>query len=124
MYTARTFWIGETLVSLGLMALIGGRLSGDEPEFFVTELVIFMVSFCLALLLGPGKVLAIGVGLAFALATLLAAAAGSCSESDIICFDPEAMFVLGLLFAGALYPGWAFGTGIGALARLQARHET
>jgi hypothetical protein len=121
MYTARTIWIVETLVSLGLMALIGSRLSGDEASSFIeAELVIFLVSFCLALPLGPGKVLTLGVGLAFALATLLAATAGSCSESDFICFGPDAMFALGLIVAGALYPGWAFGAGLGALARLRA----
>jgi hypothetical protein len=121
MYTARTIWIVETLVSLGLMALIGSRLSGDVASSFIeAELVIFLVSFCLALPLGPGKVLTLGVGLAFALATLLAATAGSCSESDFICFGPDAMFALGLIVAGALYPGWAFGAGLGALARLRA----
>ena len=58
MYTARRIWIVETLISLGLMALIGSRLSADEAGFFiVAELVVFMVSFFLTLLLGPGKVL-------------------------------------------------------------------
>lgn len=125
MYTARTVWIAETVVSFGLMALIGSRLSGDETgSFIAAEVVIFMVSFFLALLLGPGKVLAVGVGLAFALATLMAATAGSCSESDFICFGPDVMFALGLIVSGALYPGWAFGTGVGTLARLQTRRET
>jgi integral membrane sensor domain MASE1 len=124
MHTARTIWIVETLVSLVLMAVIGSQFSGDDAgSFIVAELVVFMVSFFLALRLGPGKVLALGVGLGFALATLLAATAGGCSDSDILCFDPGAMFIIGLIVAGALYPGWALGTGLGTLARMTSFAE-
>jgi hypothetical protein len=120
MYTARTIWIVEALVSLALMALIASRLSGDEAGSFIeAELVIFVVSFLLARFVGPGKVLAIGLGLAFGLATVMAASAGSCSGDDFICFGPDVMFALGLMVSGVLYPGWAFGAGIGALARLR-----
>jgi integral membrane sensor domain MASE1 len=124
MHSARSIWIVETLISLALMAVIFSQLSSDEAgSFIAAELVVFMVSFFLALRVGPGKVLVLGVGLAFALATLLAATAGGCSDSDILCFDPGAMFVIGLIVAGALYPGWALGTGLGTLARMASIAE-
>jgi hypothetical protein len=126
MHTARSIWIAETLVSFALMTLIFSWLSGGEAEaFFYAELATFAVSFLSARFwAGPGKVLLAGAGLAFAFATLLAiATSGSCNEGDIICFNPGEMFILGLLVGGAVYPGWAFGTGVGALARLQTRHE-
>ena len=120
MYTARTIWIAETAVSFGLIALIANRLSAEEAQgFLVAELAAFAVSFLLAMLWGrPGKVLALGAGLGFAAATVLAiGGSSSCSEGDIICFSAGDLFALGLLIVGALYPGWAFGTGLGTLAR-------
>jgi integral membrane sensor domain MASE1 len=124
MYTARTIWIVETLVSLGLMASIASQLSGNEAgSFIVAELVLFVIAFFVALRLGPGKVLAIGIGLGFALATLIAGASGGCIDSDIICIGPGGMFALGLILAGALYPGWALGTGLGTLARMTSIAE-
>jgi hypothetical protein len=33
------------------------------------------------------------------------------------------MFAIGLIFAGALYPGWALGTGLGTLARMTSFAE-
>src|ERR1043166_2034184 len=126
MHTARSTWIVETLVSFALMAVIYSQLSGDEAgSFIVAELVVFMVSFLLALLLGgPGRVLTLGFVIAFVFATLMAiAASGNCSEGDIICFDPGAMFMIGLIVAGTLYPGWALGAGLGTLARMTSIAE-
>jgi hypothetical protein len=108
------------------MALIFSRLSGGEAQaFFFAELAAFAVSFLSARFLGgPGKILLIGIGLAVGFATLLAiAVSGSCSEGNIICFDPGEMFILGLLVGGVLYPGWALGAGLGALARMTSFAE-
>ena len=127
MRTARKIWISEALVSSALLALVYSRLSGAEARgFFLAELALFGVSFLLALLLGgPSKVFVLGIGLGFALATLLAiGASNSCSDSDIVCHGPGAMFTIGLVVAGALYPGWALGTGLGTLARLETRPST
>jgi hypothetical protein len=123
MRTARTIWILEALVSLALIASICASLSADEAGgFFLAELVAFGASFLLTRLMGPGKVLLLGIGLCLGFATLLAAGSSdSCSDSDILCFGPGAMFAFGLILSGALYPGWAFGTGLGALARLTTR---
>src|ERR1700751_4029429 len=67
MYAARSIWIAATLVSFGLMALIFSRLSGGEARaVFFAELAAFTVSFLSARFLGgPGKVLLIGIALAF-----------------------------------------------------------
>lgn len=126
MSAARSIWIVEAFVSFALMALIFSRLSGGEARaFFFAELAVFAVSFLSARLLGgPGKVLLAGIGLACGFATLLAiATSGSCNASDIVCFGPGAMFIFGLLVGGALYPGWALGTGLGALARMTSFAE-
>jgi len=76
MHSTRSIWIAETLVSFALMVLIFSRLSGGEARaFFFAELAAFTVSFLSARFLGgPGKVLLIGIGLAFGFATLLAIA--------------------------------------------------
>jgi hypothetical protein len=126
MRTTRTIWISEALVSISLFALIFSQLSTDEAgAFLMTELPLFTVAFLVAMLAGrPGKILALGVGLGFAFAAVLAiGASDSCSDSDILCFGPGAMFAIGLIFAGALYPGWALGTGLGTLARMTSFAE-
>jgi hypothetical protein len=125
MYTARSIWIAETLVSFVLVVLIGSQLSGEEVgSFIVAEFGVFMVSFVLALFFRPVKVLALGVGIAITFATLLSlGGSASCSEGGIICFSAGDLFALGLIVAGALYPGWAFGTGVGTLTRLQLGAE-
>ena len=121
MNTVRTIWITESLLSLAALASVYSVTADQAGDFVVAELVLFAVAFLATLFSGaPGKVLAVGVGLGLALATLLAIAASSsgCGESDIICFGPGELFVIGLIAAGALYPGWALGTGLGKLARL------
>jgi hypothetical protein len=123
MTSTRSLWIAESLLSLAALAAVYSQLATWRAvTFVVAELGLFVIAFVATLLSdAPGKVLVAGVGLGLACATLLAIVAPSsgCSESDIICFDdPGLLFVIGLIGAGALYPGWALGTGLGALARL------
>ena len=119
MRIARTFWIVEALGSALVLVLVySGPASGSTSAFGGIELALFAVAFLLvACLGGPGKVLALGAGLGVVLATLAAAGSPGCGESDFICFTPGEVFALGLIVAGALYPGWALGAGIGALVR-------
>jgi hypothetical protein len=122
MTRTRSIWIAESLLSLAALAAVYSQLATWRAgAFVVTELALFAVAFLAALLSGaPGKVLIAGVGLGLAFATLLAIVASSpgCSEGDIICFDAGGLFAIGVIAAGALYPGWALGTGLGTLARL------
>ena len=124
MRTAHAKWIAESLCSVAALAWIFSLADEEAHSFFYAELALLAIAFLAALLSGrPGRVLLIGVGLGFAVATVLAMAASGCSEDDIICFGPGLTFVLGLILAGALYPGWALGTGLGALARLETRRR-
>jgi hypothetical protein len=94
------------------------HLSGGEARaFLVAELALFGVSLLLTLFVGrPGKLLGVGVALGLALAMLLAIVVSNyCIDGD--CGDGGAGFLLGLLLAGALYPGWALGVGVGTLVR-------
>ena len=59
---------------------------------------------------GAGKVLALGARLGIAFATLL-----GIGGSDFV--SPGDVFASGMIIAGALYPGWALGVGLGALVR-------
>ena len=124
MTALRRFWIGEALVSFAALVLVASQLSDQMGEFLLIELVLFAVAFSVAAAVGPGKVLALGVGLAFGVATLLSVfASESCTGEEFICFGPGAMFALGLILSGGLFPAWAFGAGLGALARLTSRAD-
>jgi hypothetical protein len=112
MARARTLWIVEALASaLALVLVYRCPASGETGALLGVELALFATAFLLtAYRGGAGKVLALGVGLGLAFATLLAMGA-----SDF--FSPGELFVIGMIVAGALYPGWALGVGVGALAR-------
>jgi len=112
MAATRTLWIAEALVSALAVALVyDAAATGETGAFLAIELPLFAVAFLLtAFVGGAGKVLAVGAGLGFAFATLLAFGASG-------FFSPVDLFVIGLIIAGALYPGWALGVGVGALTR-------
>lgn len=127
MYSARSiFWTVQTLVSVVLLVVIAGRLSDREAHLFLlAEFAAFAVAFFLALLLGgPGKILALGIGLAVVLPTVLAGTISCNTPGGDICIGPGAVFLIAFIVVGALYPGWAIGTALGTLARLRARRET
>jgi hypothetical protein len=113
MARTRTLWIFEALASAVALALVYRALASDGTGALVgIELALFATAFLLtAGLGGAGKVLALGAGLGFGFATLLSVGGASGF------FSPGELFVIGLIVAGALYPGWALGVGVGALAR-------
>jgi hypothetical protein len=113
MARTRTLWILEALASAVALALVYRALASDGTGALVgIELALFATALLLtAGLGGAGKVLALGAGLAFGFATLLSVGGASGF------FSPGDLFVIGLIVAGALYPGWALGVGVGALAR-------
>ena len=95
------------------LALVYRALASDGAGALAAiELALFATAFLLtAYLGGAGKVLALGAGLGFGFATLLSVGGASGF------FSPGELFVIGLIVAGALYPGWALGVGVGALVR-------
>jgi hypothetical protein len=121
MQTVRTTWLIVALASLGAIGLIFDKLGSTDVAgtFILAELGLFAVAFMGTLVSGrSGLVMTVGIGLGFLFATLAAVStSGSCSESDFICFSPGEVFVFGLIAAGALYPGWVLGVGIGSLVR-------
>jgi hypothetical protein len=117
----RSFWTVETVLSLALLVGSFAAVSaytGWGTPFAVAELALIAISFLLARLVGgPGKVLGVGVALDFGLAVALAIAASSfCIDTD--CGDAGEAWGYSFVGAAALYPGWALGTGLGALLRL------
>jgi hypothetical protein len=108
------FWVGESLLSLLAVAVISWTNS-----LIFAELLSLLLAFLLVVIFGgPGKVLALGVGLGLALAIVGALVAGSEAPGMVDIFpSPGEAFASGLLGSGAVYPGWALGTGLGALAR-------
>jgi hypothetical protein len=125
MRTTHSFWIGEVLASLAALALVYNGVPDEAHTYFVAELALLSVAFLATLLFRrPGKVLLVGIALGFALASLMAlGGSASCGEDDFICLSPGELFAIGIIVAGALYPGWALGTGLGALARLEIRRR-
>jgi len=112
MARTRALWIVEALASAVALALVyRGPASGETGTLVGVEVTLFGVAFLLTAHLGcAGKVLALGAGLGLAFATLLAmGASGFLSPGDL--------FIIGAIVAAALYPGWALGVGVGALAR-------
>jgi hypothetical protein len=117
----RSFWTVETVLSLALLAGTFAAVSaftGWRTPFAVAEIGLMAISFLLVRFVGgPGRVLGVGVALDFGFAVVLAIAASSfCIDTD--CVDTGAAWAFGFVGAGALYPGWALGTGLGALLRL------
>ena len=93
------------------MGLVYTGVAGGTGAFLAIELALFGVAFFLTAVLGGArKILAVGVGLGLAFATLLAAVASG-------YFSPGEVFTIGVIVGGALYPGWALGVGVGVLAR-------
>jgi hypothetical protein len=120
MQIARTFWFTVALVSLGAIIMVFDNVPfGEGGKFILAEFGLFAIAFMATLVSGRGGwVLSIGVGLGFLFATLLSiGTSASCGEGDFICLSPGEVFVFGLLGAGVLYPGWAFGVGVGNLVR-------
>jgi len=122
MKIARTKWWMVALASIGAIVLIFDKVPFDEAgKFILAEFGLFAVTFMATLLSGRGgTVLATGVGLGFLFATVAAlgtSASGSCNDGDIICFSPGDVFVICLIIACVLYPGWALGVGVGNLIR-------
>jgi hypothetical protein len=127
MKIARTFWLFEALISLSLLVLVYDQVASDEAGRFIgAEFALFAVAFMATLLFGrAGWVLTAGVALGFTFATvLLLGTSGACDESDFICFSPGDVFAIGLIISGALYPGWAFGAGVGMLTRAACAGES
>jgi hypothetical protein len=120
-------WIAEVTVSA--IAFVAGLVLATRNDFtgifLLAEAVLFAMAFLLAALLGgPGKVLALGVALGFGFAIFSAALFGEdYCEGSIICFSAGDIFLLVLLAALVLYPGWALGAGVGALRRLHTRRS-
>jgi hypothetical protein len=126
MRTAHSVWVVEVLASLGALAWVYSGVPDEAHTYYVSaELVLLSIAFLATVLLGgPGKVLLVAIALGFAAATLMAIGGSSnCSQDDFICFGPGELFAVGVILAGALYPGWALGTGLGALARLEIRRR-
>jgi hypothetical protein len=120
MQNARSIWFAVALASLGAIYVAYDSIPlGDGGTFILVEFGLFAIAFMATLLSGrPGWVLMTGAGLGLLFACLVAiVASGSCSEGDIICFSPDEVFVLVLILAAALYPGWALGVGLGNVIR-------
>ena len=121
-------WITEVTVSaiafvailvLAKLAEPGSGL-GLTRVYLLAEAVLFALAFLpVALLGGPGRVLALGVALGVGGAVASAILLGEDCSDDFLCLSPTPgeAFVLGLLAALVLYPGWALGAGVGALRR-------
>ena len=79
---------------------------------------------------GPGSaigrppVLALGITPGFGVAVASGILLGEDCSDEVFCFGPTPgeAFVLGLIASLVLYPGWAFGAGLGALTRSGRRH--
>ena len=111
MERTRALWIGEALVSALAVTLVYRAASGETGALIRIELALFALAFLLTTCLGgAGRVLALGAGLGVAFATLAAISASG-------FLSPPDMFAIGLIIAGALYPAWALGVGLGALVR-------
>jgi hypothetical protein len=120
MQIARTLWFTVGLASLAGIYLVFDYLPAEQGgKFILAEFGFFAIAFMATLLSGrPGRVHVTGLALGFLFATLISlGTSSSCSEGDLICLSPGEVFVVGLLIAGALYPGWALGVGVGNLVR-------
>jgi hypothetical protein len=119
--SVRSFWTVETVLSLALLAGSFAAVSaftGWRTPFAVAEIALMAISFLLARFVGgPGKVLGVGIALDFGFTFAVAIALSSfCIDTD--CGDAGAAWAAGFVGAAALYPGWALGTGLGAVLRL------
>jgi hypothetical protein len=131
MRNTRSIWIVESALSgvgVASILVLANRVETSPDESYINvallcEAVLFTLAFVLARVLGgPGKVLIVGVALAFLFAIVIAILLGEdCTDDSFLCVTPGDAFALGLLVALAFYPGWALGAGVGALARLRAQ---
>jgi hypothetical protein len=120
MQIARSIWFAVALASLGAIYLVFENIGLDEGgQFILAEFALFAIAFMATLFSGrPGSVLLTGVGLGLLFATVLAVgSSGSCGEDAMVCFSPGEVFGFVLIAAGALYPGWACGVGVGSIIR-------
>jgi hypothetical protein len=116
--TIRWIWFFEVLGSALALVWIAAALDEAGGGFIWLEIGLFTVAFVLSTFVGgPGKILLLGIGIGFTLATVMAIGTSGSCDDDFLCFSPGDVFALGLIFSGALYPGWALGAGVGALAR-------